>query len=471
MDSNGSVAISEGGIRVRKSAVVHGDSAPVIKFTIESDRDEPVAARIHDRLPEGVDPATIEFDVSDAAEGWRTTDGGLAFSRVLAPNDSVLTAFVVPETETADVGRYLSPPSIAAVQSVEAEALENGEGPPLWRGGPGAVQVVGPEPTDGVVDPVGSNDAVESPAGAVTSPERLVAVPAYNEEYSIADVVVRAAEHADQVLVVDDGSGDETAAEARAAGADVVDHEHNRGYGAALQTIFREADRRDAKHLIVIDGDGQHDPRDIERLVDRQRETGAEIVIGSRFADDRESVIPLYRRFGLRVVNLMTNLSMGTLQSSSAVRDTQSGFRAYDRQAIRSLATDDTIGDRMHASTDILYHAHRHGYDIEEIGTEISYDVENGSSHNPLSHGIMLISNILQIIERERPIASLGIPGFVSAFVGLGFFYWAISNFIQNGVFPVGLTMIAVFFTLGGVFACFTAITLHALNQFAVSKQ
>jgi len=216
----------------------------------------------------------------------------------------------------------------------------------------------------------------------------LVGVPAYNEEATIGRVVADTVEYADDVLVVDDGSTDRTAAVARAAGATVVEHAENRGYGAALKTTFEEANRRDVDHLVLLDGDGQHDATDILELVEEQRETDADIVIGSRFAEEAETEMRFYRRIGVELVNLATNLSLGLVRPRFWVRDTQSGFRAYNETAIASLAVDD--------STDILYHARRQGYDIAEVGTTINYDVENANSHNPVVHGLELVGNILK---------------------------------------------------------------------------
>lgn len=298
-----------------------------------------------------------------------------------------------------------------------------------------------------------------------TRPDILVAIPSYNEEGTIADVVSEAQEHADEVIVVDDGSTDDTVGEALAAGATVIEHEENMGYGGALKTAFEEAERSGASHLVILDGDGQHDPSDVPKLVEEQEASDADIVIGGRFAADSETDLPLYRRFGLKIVNVMTNLSMGVVRKRSRVSDTQSGFRAYNRQAITTLAEDDSIGDDMGASTDILNHAHLEGYDIEEVGTTITYDVEEPCSQSPWSHGIHLVMNILQTVEEQRPIMLLGVPGFVSTLIGLSFGYFTFANYIDTGTFPLGLAIVSVFFGLAGIFSCFTAIILHSLKQ------
>jgi glycosyltransferase involved in cell wall biosynthesis len=298
-------------------------------------------------------------------------------------------------------------------------------------------------------------------AGQVST---LVAVPAYNEATTIGDVVAGALEHEDHVLVIDDGSTDGTVEQARTAGATVLERETNGGYGAALKTAFREAHRQRADQLVILDGDGQHDPADIPHLLAALRDDGADIAIGSRFAAGSDTVIPLYRRVGLAVINLLSNLSLGVVRSRSWIGDTQSGFRAYDRRAIESLLADEEVGDRMSASTDILYHAHHNDYVIEEVGTTIDYDVADGSHHSPIAHGTHLVMNIVRTVERDRPITFLGLPGFLLSFVGLGFGYWTISNFINTGVFSVGLAVTSMFFVLVGVFACFSAVMLHALS-------
>jgi len=296
--------------------------------------------------------------------------------------------------------------------------------------------------------------------------EVLVAIPAYNEASTIGGIVERVREYADHILVIDDGSDDDTADSAATAGAFVSEHGRNRGYGAALKTAFAAARRVDAAHLVVLDGDGQHDPADVSRLVDAQKTTAANLVIGSRFVDGVASNVPLYRRAGLMTINALTNLSMGIVRADSRVRDTQSGFRAYDRETIASLADDPAISDWMSASIDILYHAHHHDYVIEEVPIEVSYDVEDASTHAPISHGVALVRNILKTIERERPLTALAVPGFSLTFGGLSFGYWAATNYVRSGTFPFGLALMAVFLTLLGILACFTAIVLHSLSTY-----
>lgn len=299
-----------------------------------------------------------------------------------------------------------------------------------------------------------------------TTPSVLAGIPAYNEAGSIGNVVEQTSQYVDEVVVIDDGSIDETIIEARNAGATVIAHETNRGYGGALQTAFNTAAHRGFDHLVVLDGDGQHEPSDIPSLIDEQRSTDSEIVIGSRLTEDGSTDIPLYRRFGLGVVNFLTNLTLGITDRSRWVKDTQSGFRAYDRTAIESLSGTDTIGEGMDASTDILYHGHKEELDIVEVGTTVYYDVEDGSSQHPVSHGFGLVRNLLHTIERDRPIAFVGVPGFLCALFGLVIGYVAMSNFLATQTFPLGLALASSVFFLTGLFLGTTAVVLHALKQY-----
>jgi len=292
----------------------------------------------------------------------------------------------------------------------------------------------------------------------------VVGIPAYNEAKSIGDIIRQIKNFTDEVLVVDDGSTDSTTAQAQDAGATVIEHESNQGYGAALKTILREANRRNADHLVLIDADGQHDPADIPKLLEAQRSSSADIVIGSRFTEDGKTDAPLYRQFGLSVVNFLTNFSLGLIRSESRLRDTQSGFRVYSATAVQTLLQTGSIGDDMDASTDILYKAHESGLEIDEIGTTINYDVESESSHNPVHHGIILCRNLVKKIKRDRPMTVFGAPGVIFMFTGVALGYWTMLNYLISSSSLLGFTLMTVLFILFGVLSFLTGIIQRAIN-------
>ena len=127
----------------------------------------------------------------------------------------------------------------------------------------------------------------------------VVGIPAFNEEKTIARVVLEAQKHAHIVVVCDDGSIDMTGEIAERLGAVVVYHERNLGYGAALQSLFKRAKELNADVLVTLDSDGQHDPAQIPRLVKPIKDGVAEVVLGSRFMDKNGTAdMPVYRQLG-----------------------------------------------------------------------------------------------------------------------------------------------------------------------------
>jgi glycosyltransferase involved in cell wall biosynthesis len=160
----------------------------------------------------------------------------------------------------------------------------------------------------------------------------LVLIPALNEEEAIAGVVGRtlSALPAD-VLVIDDGSTDETSVRARAAGALVVRHPFNLGVGAAIRTGLRFAHERGYQYVVQIDGDGQHDPLDAEHLVAVVRQGDHDLSVGSRFANGYR--VAAGRRVAMRILAGIVSRKLGR-----PLTDATSGFRAFGPKAIAVFA-------------------------------------------------------------------------------------------------------------------------------------
>ncbi len=169
------------------------------------------------------------------------------------------------------------------------------------------------------------------------SPRLLILVPAYNEEGAIAQVVgsiVRVVPEAD-ILVVDDGSADQTRLRAEAAGAQVVRHPFNLGIGGTVQTGLKFARQHHYDYVIRLDGDGQHDPDQIPMFLRVLQDDVADVVVGSRFLNPGHTMrIPIARRIGIivfaRTVSLLTR---------EKATDTTSGYFGLNRKAIITLAS------------------------------------------------------------------------------------------------------------------------------------
>ncbi len=169
------------------------------------------------------------------------------------------------------------------------------------------------------------------------APRTLVVMPCLNEAPRIAGLVTRIrALHPDvDVLVVDDGSGDDTGARAREAGAAVIRLPFNLGYGAALQTAYRHALDRGYDRVVQLDGDGQHPPEEIGGLLARLDEGDVHLVVGSRFLGRADYAIPPLRRAGMALFARLTSGLTG-----QAITDPTSGFQALDREVLRFYLRD-----------------------------------------------------------------------------------------------------------------------------------
>ena len=284
----------------------------------------------------------------------------------------------------------------------------------------------------------------------------IAALPAYNEERAIAKMVLGCKKHVDKVVVVDDGSHDATAEIAEALGAHVVQHHHNGGYGAALQTCFETAKELGAVRMVIIDSDGQHDPAEIPKLLEPLN-NGADLVIGSRFVNGNGKNIPHYRKLGMKVLDTATNIAGGI-----DVSDSQSGFRAYGRKAIEKIRVYD---NDMSAGSEILMQIKDHDLKFEEVEIHCEYDVENASSQNPVSHGVKVLMELLKDMELRKPLYYFTIPGFFLMIIGLGLGI----NFLyikqSGGQLPFGPTLFMLLTTLIGTFATFTGIILHSMSR------
>jgi glycosyltransferase involved in cell wall biosynthesis len=170
-----------------------------------------------------------------------------------------------------------------------------------------------------------------------TAPSRLAIVPALNEAGSIVEVVseIRDFDPEMDVLVVDDGSTDETAAVAAEAGARVIRLPVNLGIGGAVQAGYLYAYEHGFDIAVQVDGDGQHDASELARLLEPVRAGRADLAIGTRFAGPRSYRAPLARRIGIALFATLVSLRV-----RQRLTDTTSGFRAVNRRGIKLFAAD-----------------------------------------------------------------------------------------------------------------------------------
>ncbi len=281
----------------------------------------------------------------------------------------------------------------------------------------------------------------------------IAAIPAYNEEGSIAKVIIKAKKNVDKVIVIDDGSEDATSEIAEALGAVVFRHKENVGYGAAIQTCFKAAKELNADIMVILDGDGQHNPDEIPPLVKKIRE-GFDVAIGSRFL--KKSKIPRYRKFGINILNLAMR------RTGVDVSDCQSGYRGYSKKAIEQIHLKE---NGMSVSAEILLRTQAAGLKTCEVPIDCDYSVDNPSSENPLTHGVIVLVNILRHIEFSRPMQFFGLIGISFLVGGIAMGIWVLRNFNASGSLPLGPTLIMFLLVLLGVFTIYVGIMLHAMAR------
>ena len=230
----------------------------------------------------------------------------------------------------------------------------------------------------------------------------LAIVPAHDEAPAIADVVaeLRAAKPELDIVVIDDCSSDDTGARARAAGAPVLRLPVNLGIGGAVQTGFKYAVIRDYDAVVQVDGDGQHDPAQLERILTPLRTGEADVVIGSRFLSGEGYRGPLARRVGMRLFSAVAARAMGR-----HITDTTSGFRALGRGAFSFLAQDYPV-DFPDAETLVLLH--RAGFRLLEVPVVMRPRASGHSTTTPLRslyYPFKQLLSVLAVLLRKRPAA------------------------------------------------------------------
>ena len=219
----------------------------------------------------------------------------------------------------------------------------------------------------------------------------LAIVPAFNEEKSIAAVIreLHDAEPELDVIVIDDGSSDRTAAVAAESGAQVVSLPYNVGIGGAVQTGYQYAVKHGFDLAVQVDGDGQHDPLEIARLVEPVLDDRADMVVGSRFAPGGGYRGTPPRRVGIHLFAAIVSLIV-----RARVTDTTSGFRAVNRKAIELFASDYPHDYPEVEATVLLV---RRGLRMMEVPVKMRVRETGSSSITTLRAGYYMIKVLLAL--------------------------------------------------------------------------
>ncbi len=218
----------------------------------------------------------------------------------------------------------------------------------------------------------------------------LIGIPAFNEEKMIGSVIkslpkkIKGVNKLD-VLVVDDGSSDKTAEVARKYNTKVLQHIINRGLGGALKTIFAYAKQKEYDILVTFDADGQHNPKDISRLIRPILQGKVNVVIGTRWV--KKNTGPRSRLIINKIANIITYLLYGIMST-----DSQSGLRAFDKKAIVKI---ELKNDGMEVSSEIFKEIHKNKLSFSEIPIEAVYTKYSLAKGQQLDNGPNIVIKLL----------------------------------------------------------------------------
>jgi glycosyltransferase involved in cell wall biosynthesis len=287
----------------------------------------------------------------------------------------------------------------------------------------------------------------------------IAVIPAYNESENIINIITEVKKFVTSIIVIDDGSTDNTYALALSTKVKVIRLNRNRGKGAALKRGIIESVRYNPDVIVTLDADGQHDAQDIPTLLKPIQEGLADIVIGSRYNTLTKQEIPRIRGIGLSIIDILNRTMM-----KINVRDTQSGFRAYNKSIISTITDYDSVG--YGAETEQLAQAEIKGFNIMEVPIKIKYNgLGKTSKMNPLLHGTHLLSTILKIAIEKKPLLIFGLSGFILILISLLPITNLLSIFNETRYFSVPLALIALGLSFIGSLSIVVSFVLYALKR------
>jgi glycosyltransferase involved in cell wall biosynthesis len=287
----------------------------------------------------------------------------------------------------------------------------------------------------------------------------IAIVPAYNESSNIVNLVKEVKKYVTTVIVVDDGSNDDTFEKASSTNVKVLRNLKNRGKGASLRKGILEGIKYKPDIIVTLDADGQHDPADIPKIIKPIKDELADMVIGSRYNTNSAKEVPLVRGIGLSVINTLNK----TLVNIN-VKDTQSGFRAYSKTVFGTIYDYDGVG--YGAETEQLSQVEIYGYTIVEVPITIRYrGLKNTSKQNPILHGANIMSTIFKIAVEKRPLLFFGLGGLSLLLISLIPLMNLLLIFNETRYFSIPLSLIVLGLDFIGTLLIVISFILYALKR------
>ena len=281
-------------------------------------------------------------------------------------------------------------------------------------------------------------------------------IPCYNEESTIGSVVLKTKKYVNIVLVIDDGSNDDTVEIAKSAGAKVISHEKNKGKSAAIKTGFNYIINKGYDYAVTIDGDGQHNPNEIPEVLDHLMSNGHDMTLGFRCGNNTE--MPFWRKIGKRILDYTTSFGNG-----GYVTDSQNGFRAFNKKAMIALLPK-LNGKGFSTESEQLIKAHEVGLKVSHKKISCKYNgLKKTSTKTPASHGFSVLSYIIWLVAERRPLLFISLPGFLLLTIGLFLGIKTLQYYNQMHVFLLSHAILVSIFMIIGTLAMFMGLMLNVL--------
>lgn len=281
-------------------------------------------------------------------------------------------------------------------------------------------------------------------------PRTVAGIPALNAEQTIAKIIIHTMKWVDQVVVVDDGSVDDTSLIASKLGAVVIKHKRNLGKGAALRHLFKYVKTANGI-LVTLDADGQHNPDDIPNLLKPILKDDADIVIASRLPEN----VPTSRRLGGKMLDQVASVATG-----GDTVDSQSGFRAYSRKALAHVSANE-FG--MGADAEILVKAKQVGLRVVQIPVTMRYQSLKTSTHNPIYHWLDVFFSLVKFISIRHPLLFYGGFSAVMFLIATVFGVQTIDYYTRWGRVVTNLALVSIAAGILGFLSFFTGVILFTL--------
>jgi hypothetical protein len=205
--------------------------------------------------------------------------------------------------------------------------------------------------------------------------------------------------------------------------------------------------------LILIDGDSQHDPADVEQVAAPVLQGGADMAVGSRFVGI-ESAIPRWRIVGQHALTLATNLGSGL-----ALTDSQSGFRAFSRRALEVMRFR-SVG--FSVESEMQFEAKSLGLAVVEVPIHVHYELP--VKRNPVGQALNVLDGVLRLIAQHRPLLFFSVPGLLALLMGLALGAYVVQVYQTTLTLAIGYALITVLLCVAGMLAGFVGVVLHSVG-------